>query len=651
MEESKKETPTYPYPLRSSELVRQEEFFTEVESISLTDKERQELLDFEQELFKTLEPLKKLTPGVHTVYPDYFLTDEGWRLFQLVYLDPELRKRAEAQAENKGVSLETEKEKKRFYDPVFEELEAAAKSEEAFEEYKEKRDTKIERVEKLSNREEAAELFFNLKDLARIPRQIRRRIASATSDYARDRFLEEFQAQKGNVEKLTDPYRVSRVVNVDKLIEKVGGYRDLKKEIKGLIRESKEEEGNFPEAKAVLAQVYLRYLNTLIAGSYRFGRVLASKPELSAKEKQALDLVRGIRSTLTKEERFADEKASRAMERIDHFLQGVGLKIERGGLFETMPERFRQYLEERAALVEVPETPEYQKYNVIKVNAEQAKRLAELILSAGEFDKRGWTAYISPTKKTFSVSYREKGEIVREFNVPQELDRGLVDILTVLAHEIESHVLQHDNREQGIGELALIKEFSTGRRGILAEGGAMAVEDETRKEICQMKRLAKPYYSLALLEKQEGGSFKDCFRVFLEAYAKDERKSLSQLMSNKKDWREAWKYVYPRTLRIFRRQTPLNDESGFLPDSRQIKYLEQELVAQALFDKGWGRVLFTAGIGLYSLRDLTRLGMLDWDKIREPQFWVARELWSRLKEEIDKGKSLDEAIDAIEIKK
>ena len=142
MEESKKEAPTYPYPLRSSELVGREDFFVEVKPpIPLTIQERRELLDFDQELFKRFEPLRKLSPGVHTIYPDYFLTDKGWRLFQLAYLDSNLKERME-HAEEEGFSL---KKKKEFYDAVFDELEEAAANEDNFVRYKKRRKQKLKR--------------------------------------------------------------------------------------------------------------------------------------------------------------------------------------------------------------------------------------------------------------------------------------------------------------------------------------------------------------------------------------------------------------------------------------------------------------------------------------------------------------------------
>lgn len=85
-----------------------------------------------------------------------------------------------------------------------------------------------------------------------------------------------------------------------------------------------------------------------------------------------------------------------------------------------------------------------------------------------------------------------------------------------------------------------------------------------------------------------------------------------------------------------------------MPASSQLDYLEQELVAQTLFENGWGKILFLGGIDLYSIYDLQRLGFLDWEKIQEPEFVIAKEIWPKLKEVLDQGKTLQEAIDVSE---
>jgi len=101
----------------------------------------------------------------------------------------------------------------------------------------------------------------------------------------------------------------------------------------------------------------------------------------------------------------------RIAERIDHFLQGVGIREGKDGLWETIPEVLEQYGEERLKQEEPEETKEYQKYNTYKVSPEQAKRIAETILKI--YGIEGWMVYVSPTKSGMSVSYRERGRLVK----------------------------------------------------------------------------------------------------------------------------------------------------------------------------------------------------------------------------------------------
>lgn len=649
----------YPFPLRSSELVgkgRGKKFFAElqrIEPILLTPEECQDLNQFDQELFGEFEPLQKLSPEIHTVYPDFFLTDQGWRLFQLAYLDPDLEGRVESLAKQRGVPFEKTSEKKRFFDTYFDELEAAAESEKGFQEYLEARGVKIRDATKPSSREEATRFFFGL-DLTSVPTRIHQRISQLSSDYARNQFLEAFCEHGGAVEEIANPYRVSRVVNVDKLIDKLAGYRNLKRKIKSYLSELGKKAGNLPEAKATLAQIYLRYLNVLIGGMYDEGRVLASQPQLTEKEEEALGLIRGGRR-LARRERFADEQASRTMPRIDRFLQGVGLRVKKDGFsIEAIPKRLREFIEERGRQAETaePKEPSGKK----EVNADQAVKLAEAVLRVYGFDQKGWSVYLSPRARTLKVNFREKGEKVREIQIPGDLKRNLVGVLVALAHEIEGHVLRYENQEEMVFSSRLAEEFSTGRGRILSEGSGMWVQDQTKKLLVGKARPARPYYGLMLLEKQKGGSFRDCFRTYLDTYTKREGITLESLIESRgelieaeeraveKGERNIFKKAYSAALRIFRRRTPLDDESGSLPDTRQLAYLEQELVVQVLFEQGLGKLLFLGGIDLYSLHDLARLSSIDWDEIREPEFAVAKKIWPRLKQALDEGKNLDEAI-------
>lgn len=211
---------------------------------------------------------------------------------------------------------------------------------------------------------------------------------------------------------------------------------------------------------------------------------------------------------------------------------------------------------------------------------------------------------------------------------------------------MEGHVLRHNNQEVSSGKgLRLIEELTTERSGILSEAAAMRIEDDTKQETVGVKREALPYYHLALLKKREGGSFRECFQTFFEAHARRKYSlSLEDAIKDEKVYREVFDYAYDRTLRIFKENTPLDDTSGFLPTSEQLEYIEQELIVDILRERGLSKLLYVAGIDLYSLQELRRLGMLDLSKIEEPRLVMAKEIWPQIKRALDKGKSLDEAI-------
>ncbi|MGB9911560.1 MAG: hypothetical protein ACPLKP_03080, partial [Microgenomates group bacterium] len=342
------------------------------------------------------------------------------------------------------------------------------------------------------------------------------------------------------------------------------------------------------------------------------------------------------------------EKEGRVAERIDHFLQGVGVRRGKDGLWETIPEALERYGIERLKSRKPLETEEYRKYNFFKVSPEQAVKIAIAILE--EYGIKDWTVYISPTTSSYSVVWREKGELVKRITIPGKGKRGLVNTLVVLAHEIEGHVLRNVNAQEI--PLKLIQEFPVELAGIFSEAGAMYIEDQTRIEICKMPSPAEPYYFLALLEKRRKGSFKECFAKVLKAREKREKKEEKEPQidplrakftgqtSRPTQWRKAWGDV----LRVFRSHTPLDDTSGYLPNSAVLEYLEQELVTGPLFEKGLEKLLAVSGVNPYWIYDLFRLGFLDLEKIKEPQMVVAKVIWPKIKEILDRGKSLEEAI-------
>jgi len=669
----KRDSPVYPYPQRPSELIQHPDFLQEILPIQLTKKERSQLRVFEKPFFTEIKRLKEIPVKDHVIYPEAFTTDAGSRLFSAVYFDEDLKKRIERLAKENGIDMEDLKEERLVYEAYFDDLLKAVSDEGSFMEYCEEgvvfpklqkalsSETPLRvkgNIPRVSDEDNEGafdvdfiEKVFFETDLEKIPKRVRERMNRYSSDWEKNKFKDEFVRAGGDVSKVENPQRIARVVNVDDLTEKLQGYRDLKSNLKRM-RQQLGEPDSFAEAKQIVLDIYQRYTNVLIAGQYANGRILTAQPKRSRKEEKALSILR----VEMKGDRFAPEKASRTLERIDHFLRGTGLKIGENGFFETIPQNLEEYTKTRTSELSPKETEEYERYNNYKVSAEQAKILCDATLAQYDLIKgdKKWSAVVLERKRTLITIFKEKGKKVREIRIPRSFDRGLIKTLTTLSHEVEGHVLRYVNQELGLGsDLSLLDELATGRSAILAEALSMKVEDETRNAVVGFKRKAKPYYYEVLREKSKGGSFKECFRVSLEARARRERNMiLEELLANEKIFNKTFRKAYSSTLRVFRKHTPLNDRSGFLPTSSQLKYIEQELVAEVLMSEeakksGLSKLLYIAGIDLYSVQDLKRLGMLDLRKVREPEMVVVRKIWPRLKKSLDEGMSLDGTIEEL----
>ena len=362
MEKRAELSPTFPYPQREVEISKEKlREILETKPIELTKKERKRVGEFESELFEQYLPLENIAPETHAVYPQYFLSDTGWRLFQMVYQDSSLSQRIEKILEEQGVKYDEEsvagrQTEKKFWNAVFKDLLTVAEDEEKFTQYQKKGwqfkegekalgkkalltlSGEITASAKPTTLEEAEKLFYQISNhgLKNIQKQLQKGVETASSDWARDRFLEEFQKASGNVDQITNPVRISRVVNPESLLEKIKGYRSLKKEWKELKRKLLENDDPLSQAKVAVLNIYLRRLNVSIAKQYSPGRVIASSPQPSPEEKEAYQAIKGNNTKLP-EDRFSASKVSRTMEHIDHFLVGASQAINPNtGLYETI---------------------------------------------------------------------------------------------------------------------------------------------------------------------------------------------------------------------------------------------------------------------------------------------------------------------------
>jgi hypothetical protein len=150
-----------------------------------------------------------------------------------------------------------------------------------------------------------------------------------------------------------------------------------------------------------------------------------------------------------------------------------------------------------------------------------------------------------------------------------------------------------------------------------------------------------------------GGSFKDVFLAIADLYS--ERNfgvPLKSLFEDKDKFQEAVDNSFRRAMRIFRRNTPLTDASGYAPTSDAIDYIEQETVLDFLMSEDnrgteISNLVYVAGLDLFSVFDLEKLGLLDLTKVEEPKMVTAKVVWPKIKAGLAAGQNIGQILHII----
>lgn len=165
------------YPLRPSEEVKNLSFLEDVKELEISDDEREKLKELDNSLFEEVDKIQSTKVGTHLIYPEAFVDAEGAKIFAKVYLNREA---------NEG---------------------------------------------ELFSVDEVKNIFYNT-NLDEIDKDLRNEANSFSAGWVRNKFKKDFIEANGQVAQIANPVRIVRVVNPEKLKEKMSGYRDFKKEIK-----------------------------------------------------------------------------------------------------------------------------------------------------------------------------------------------------------------------------------------------------------------------------------------------------------------------------------------------------------------------------------------------------------------------------------
>ncbi|MGL5831156.1 MAG: hypothetical protein ACRCZE_03325 [Candidatus Altimarinota bacterium] len=432
----------------------------------------------------------------------------------------------------------------------------------------------------------------------------------------------------------------------DRVMEKVKRLRALKSQLK---TNKHEDETNFEKASEIVAGMYKAKINEMLVKTYGMGFALKKLVEnigeenLSESESYILNSTKG---KLNK---------PRTQERLDKFIYGSGKEIQPNGNYDTISTEIK----ERVATAIIDKTNNDRTAQLINnglnpelvlaasIDSAQRKAWGERVLQAygllseestdkfvktrttsAEDDK--WQYITRKDRKTKSVNAKQKAV----FDGADTVNDILKGLIVTCGHEIEGHVIQHVNKSKI--PLRLFNKLGGDRISLLAEAGAIYNEEKLMLELFGIKRDVNTAYVLAMEMKKMGGDFYNCFRLLYEITLTSVRKKYNlndegQRELFKKDLIKEVKDLIPRMKRIFR-GVELSDKSGYLPETKDTVYLEQEIVIRKLKEKGLTKLAYVGGANLKNIADLMHLGLLKYDDIEEPKF-VTREIWEEIKDQ------------------
>lgn len=665
----------------------------EVEPIKLTQEQRAESDKYQERLFARFKELAvdpEHRSGSHEVFSSYFTTIEGMRLFHMVYKDIQLTDRVLLSLEEQGIKFDIstsqgQKDRRELFEAVFKDLVVIAETEDSFNEYftqgrkftnpeeklggkaevfivgkagDGKEEEKIPSVQVPKSVKNAAQLLNEgISGLSNIDYGIRKGLGSLSGEYeVKQGFAKDFIEHHGDVEEIDDPRTVTKIVDPEYVAQDIGNWREYKLLLKRNLKELEEAmadgevDSNLTAYNIELTKYYLYLTNIKIASKLSIYRVFQDELQWEIDEDRRLQVEGALKSLrvatgdrLIGGDSGANNQQSRNVKRIDQYINGITREYDQTiGLWNAISNKLSQRLDERASGELSQEKDPLERYRKIMLNPRQIAALVDIVLEIYGFDD--WRASLS-SRKTLAVNRKEKSVKIPD---SPSLKRDLISAIEVVAHEVEGHVVQHNNSDL-LSDVLFThdpKEEAVGlslRNGVFSEGGAMYAQKRTAKLIgCNSSQPARTYY-YGIKERQQGGSFKDVFKVFLATYAQDNLgMNLETILQpeNIAVYSKAVDYCFPRVKRLFRRHTPFDDKSGYVTTSSQLDYAKQELVGEVLAEVGAEHILFMPRTDLETYAFLRKLKDIDPDKIRTPIF-ASAQLFFSIKERLDAGEDIE----------
>ncbi len=499
-------------------------------------------------------------------------------------------------------------------------------------------------------------LFYSkIPELSLMDEKMLDTVSSTAQNYSEQQMESQILStldEQGNValENMVYPASVRLVFDPQVTLGKLKKLRSIKKSLLRQKRELLPPLSGLMKAKKAVLQMYLARINEQLANFYSTLLKLQGKAEKIGEEK--LDPAEREILTLI----WGTKNRPRTQAVLDKFVFGASRELDPKGdynqISREIEEKVLSVLDankdfavvQRNSILAQGLDPE--KVLAENITPDQRKKWGDEVLAqygllssdeSGDYLKsqttpaadNKWRYVLRADRKTLAINPKQK-VVLDSSNTKRDLIKGL---LVPVGHEIEGHVIQHENKARI--PLRLFKIVGGDRGHLMSEGGAVYNEDKLIQQIFGYRRPIASYYLLAMKRKQQGGDFLDCFKAAygVELSRIRAKYDLNNPLEKQKFLEEAQKAVrmlIPRVRRIFS-GVELSDRTGYLPNTKDTVYLEQDILMEKLAKSGLQKLAYLGAVNLRNIATLMQIGLLKYEDIMEPKLHTL-EIWESIKD-------------------
>lgn len=444
---------------------------------------------------------------------------------------------------------------------------------------------------------------------------------------------------------IPEPQFLTIYKNPEVILEKARGYRQLKiyitKALGDLMSGSNQEDPQTKNAKLLLATLYRRRLNTLIANIYVEAYKFAYQAQMSGR-RDYQNLLEELKGVLPAFSQPPTPQVARFLVRMDRYCYGVSVDKDRKFTWLSHEAQTQANLADQAINSGSVNRDVYADIEPAMLDNTEVEGsifgefLREVLKEYGLLSEYSewsserqtpapdgkWQVIVNGIFKSLAVDDKQ-----RIMQVPDK-PASLMRVVTVGSHEI-THVLQNHNKRL-IGNLAILERIGLDNVTEQTESGGIWQEREARKRLTGKieNDVSGTGYLKVLRAKSEGMAFGKGVQLYFEDLV---RRNPSM------PYEIAAAQAVNRTRRAYR-------SGGFeyaynmplLTNSQPLRYLEQELIYKGLTPER-RQLLFIGGVSIVNLLELSATGLIDLEKMFIPKKMPWELMHKRVKDILTNG--------------